>query len=64
MSDGSGRQDKESFGSNTSHEEKAVSFFEDARDLSLCSTSYEWGIRETPHSWKFHFIIEMRRSFL
>ncbi|MDQ0175765.1 hypothetical protein [Bacillus chungangensis] len=48
MSDWFGPQDKESFASNTSNEEKAASFFEDARDLSLCSTSYEWGIRENP----------------
>ncbi|MDQ0178279.1 hypothetical protein [Bacillus chungangensis] len=38
---------------STSHEEKAVFFFEDARDLSLCSTPYQWGMRETPTDGSF-----------
>ncbi|MDQ0174351.1 hypothetical protein [Bacillus chungangensis] len=43
---------------SASHEEKVLFFFEDVGhkgvatgrcDLSLCSTSYQWGMRENPH---------------
>ncbi|MFD1360406.1 hypothetical protein ACFQ4A_01780 [Lentibacillus salinarum] len=37
------QQDKESYDSNTSHEEKVPSFFEDARELSLCSGLHDAG---------------------
>ncbi|WP_307226872.1 hypothetical protein [Bacillus chungangensis] len=42
------QQDKESFGSDTSHEEKRFPF-RGRCGLSLCSTSHQWEMRENPH---------------
>ena len=47
MSIGSGRQDMESFGSNTSHEEKSGFLFRGRRAFSL--RSFAWGMRENTH---------------